>query len=231
MENAEHAPGETIRAVRKQAGMTLSDVSGATGLAVSTLSKIEKGRMSLSFDKLTLIGRALNVDIAELLNSAVQGSPPQSGSLGRRVVQRAGEGMLVETRAYKQYYMATELLHKRFTPILVEICAKSLDEFIAEFGSLIRHPGEEYTYVVEGELEFHSEIYAPVRLKAGDSIYFDSEMGHAYVKVSPGPCRVVCTCSARGREDTLIEQFVSASGKAGAADTRKPAKTVKVRKK
>src|SRR3569832_1506538 len=61
--------GEKIRKLRMHAGLTLSNVSGATGLAVSTLSKIEKGRMSLSFDKLTLIARALDVDIAEVLNA------------------------------------------------------------------------------------------------------------------------------------------------------------------
>jgi transcriptional regulator with XRE-family HTH domain len=222
-------PGETIRSLRKQAGLTLAEVGAATGLAVSTLSKIEKGRVSLSFDKLTLISRALQVDIAELLNSSTRGAPSQLGSPGRRVVQRAGEGLLVETRAYKQYYMATELLHKRFTPILVEICARTLDEFIAEFGALIRHPGEEYTYVVEGELEFHSELYAPVRLRAGDSIYFDSEMGHAYLKASTGPCRIVCTCASRGREDNIIEQFQTASEKtaAGAQKAARPARSKK----
>jgi hypothetical protein len=109
--------------------------------------------------------------------------------------------------------MATELLHKRFTPIIVEICARSLDEFIGEFGALIRHAGEEYTYVVEGELDFHSELYAPVRLRPGDSIYFDSDMGHAYVRASAGPCRIVCVCAARGKDDSLIEKFVSVSEK------------------
>lgn len=224
------APGETIRTLRKQAGLTLSDVSTATGLAVSTLSKIEMGRVSLSFDKLTLISRALGLDIAELLNSASQGRAPQPGGQGRRVIQRAGEGMLVETRAYKQRFMATELLHKRFTPILVEICATTLAEFVAEFGALIRHPGEEFTYVIEGELEFHSELYAPVRLRAGDSIYFDSDMGHAYVKASPATCRIACTCVSRGREDTVIDQFVTASEK-NAAALQKPARAPRSTKK
>jgi transcriptional regulator with XRE-family HTH domain len=205
------APGETIRNVRKHAGLTLSDVSTATGLAVSTLSKIEKGRMSLSFDKLTLISRALHVDIAELLNSAQGSGPASMGAAGRRVVQRAGDGQLVETKSYKQFYMATELLHKRFTPIVVEICSRSLDEFMAEFGALIRHPGEEYTYVIEGELEFHSELYAPARLRKGDSIYFDSDMGHAYICASAAPCRIVCVCAARGNDESLIQKFTTVS--------------------
>lgn len=205
--------GDKIRQLRTRAGLTLKDVSGATGLAVSTLSKIEKGRMSLSFDKLTLISRALDLDIAEVLNTQLGADSGAAGGAGRRVVERAGEGKRVETHSYKQFYMATELLHKRFTPIVVEITARSLPEFIAEFGALIRHQGEEYTYVVEGELEFHSELYAPVRLGPGDSIYFDSDMGHAYIRVSSGPCRVVCVCAGRGKDENLIQRFTSVSEK------------------
>jgi transcriptional regulator with XRE-family HTH domain len=209
--------GEKIRKLRARAGFTLKDVSAATGLAVSTLSKIEKGRMSLSFDKLTLISRALDVDIAEVLNAELGAEPRAGSGVGRRVVERAGEGRRVETHSYKQFYMATELLHKRFTPIVVEICSRSLDEFIAEFGALIRHPGEEYTFVVEGELEFHSELYAPVRLRAGDSIYFDSDMGHAYLRASQGPCRIVCVCAGRGKDDSLIQKFAGLSERSQAA--------------
>ena len=220
--------GEKIRKLRTNAGLTLRDVSGATGLAVSTLSKIEKGRMSLSFDKLTLIARALDVDIAEVLNAELGGSVSAApGGGGRRVVERSGDGQLVETHSYKQFYMANELLRKRFTPIVVEICARSLDEFTAEFGDLIRHPGEEYTYVLEGELEFHSELYSPTRLRPGDSIYFDSDMGHAYVRVSAGPCRIVCVCAGRGKDESLIEKFTSVSEKAATA--RVPARTRKGR--
>lgn len=43
-----------------------------------------------------------------------------------------------------------------------------------EFGEFMRHPGEEFLYVIEGELELHTQCYAPVVLKAGESIYLDS---------------------------------------------------------
>jgi mannose-6-phosphate isomerase-like protein (cupin superfamily) len=99
------------------------------------------------------------------------------------------------------------------TPILVEIRARTLDEFIAEFGGLISHPGEEFTYVLEGELDFHSELYAPVRLRAGDSIYFDSEMGHAYLKATPERCRLLCSCTPRGPDDEVdAHVFINTAG-------------------
>lgn len=209
------SPSEAIRHLRKQSGLTLSDVSERTGLTISTLSKLERGRISLSYDKLMLLSKAFGVDMAQLLGtSPTQAATPSqggSGAAGRRVVHRVGEGLSVETSGYKQVYLATELLNKRFTPLLGEARARTMQEFIAEFGDFIRHPGEEFALVLEGEIEFHTEFYAPVRLKTGDSVYFDSEMGHAYLKGSKQTCRIVAVCSPRGGDSEVMEPFISAS--------------------
>lgn len=203
-------PGEHIRSVRKRLGLTLSQVGERTGMAVSTLSKLEKGNVSLSYDKLMLLSRGLGVDMAELLQD-VQGARPAPSGGGRRVVHRAGDGQVVDTQSYKQTYLASELLNKRFTPLIAEVRARTLEEFKAEFGDLIRHPGEEFAFVIEGEVIFHSELYAPVTLKAGDSIFFDSEMGHAYLKASEDTCRLVATCAPRNGQDDMTQHFVEAS--------------------
>ena len=217
-------PGSTIRTMRKRAGLTLAELASRTGLAVSTLSKLEVGHVSLSYDKLMAISKGLGVDMAELLDSTPH---PGGGAThgGRRVVHRAGDGQHVQTRSYSQSYLATELLNKRMTPIYVELHARSLDEFFAEFGDFIRHPGEEFTYVLEGTVAFHTELYAPTLLQAGDSVYFDSEMGHAYLKASDAPCRTITSCMPRGRDETMKDTFVNASVKHASerAPRRKPA--------
>lgn len=206
------SPGETIRALRLGKGLTLAQLSERTGLAISTLSKLEKGNVSLSYDKLMLISKGLSVDMASLVDPKPQ-TPRRPGlAAGRRVVHRAGDGQLVETHSYRQMYLATELLNKRMTPIFVELRARTLEEFKKEFGDLIRHPGEEFAYVLEGEVEFHSEVYAPLRLRAGDSVYFDSEMGHAYLKATDEPTRLIATCSPRTEEDGMLaDVFAEAS--------------------
>jgi transcriptional regulator with XRE-family HTH domain len=209
-------PGDHIRSVRKRLGLTLSQVSERTGMAVSTLSKLEKGNVSLSYDKLMLLSKGLGVDMAELLHDTPGSRPAPSGG-GRRVVHRAGDGQVVDTQSYKQTYLASELLNKRFTPLIAEVRARTLDEFKAEFGDLIRHPGEEFAYVVEGEVTFHSELYAPVTLKVGDSIFFDSEMGHAYLKASEGTCRLVAACAPRnGQDDSMTQHFLEVSQRVAA---------------
>jgi hypothetical protein len=41
----------------------------------------------------------------------------------------------------------------------------------------------------------HTEMYTPARLEKGDSIYFDSQMGHAYIAVGDRPCRILSICA------------------------------------
>ena len=209
----DESPGARIRGLRLAQGLTLAQVSERIGLAVSTLSKLEKGSIALSYDKLLLISKGLGIDVASLVDPKPQLPRTPGLSSGRRVLQRAGEGQVVGTRSYRQTYLATELLNKKMTPLFVEIRASTLEEFTAEFGGLIRHPGEEFTYVLEGEVDFHSELYAPVRLRAGDSVYFDSEMGHAYLKATAQRCTLLCTCAPRGPDDEVdAHVFVNIAG-------------------
>lgn len=184
-------PGAALKALRRKRGWTLADVSKRTGLPASTLSKIENERMSPTFDKLARISTGLQIDIATLFGGDA-GADAQPAATARRCIVRAGEGKAIETRNYSHLYPAWDLLNKRIIPIVAELHARSLEEF----GELIRHPGEEYAYVLEGEIDLYTSVYAPVRLKAGDSIYFDSGMGHAYIAVGEGPCRVLSLCSA-----------------------------------
>ena len=207
------AAGDVIRNFRKRRGMTLSDLSQRTGLAVSTISKLEKGHAALSYDKLVAFSKALDVDISELIDTSPHSESLDAAVGGRRIVHRAGEGQTVETRSYRQTYLATELLNKKLVPIVAELRARTLEEFAAEFGGLIRHPGEEFVMVLDGEIEFHSDLYAPLRLKVGDSLYFDSSMGHAYLKASEATCRVLAVCSGRGAEEHMMETFIDASNR------------------
>lgn len=193
-------PGAVLKSVRAELGWTLSEVSGRTGLPISTLSKIENGKMSLTFDKLQRLSDGLGIDISRLFStSETEPAPAQFG--GRRSITPAGEGKSIETPSYLHLYPAAELLNKRLIPIVAEVRARSLQEF----GELIRHPGEEYAYVLQGEVDLHTDLYAPVRLKTGDSIYFDSGMGHAYIAAAAGPCRVLSICS--GSEASVIGAF------------------------
>ena len=188
-------PGAMLKKLRTEKGWTLQEVSRRTGYPVSTLSKIENDRVSLTYDKLTRIAAGLEVDFSSLFGA--QEAAPHEVLHGRRSVARAGEGRSIESKNYFHLYPATELLNKRMIPIIVELRARSLEEF----GEMVRHSGEEYFYVLEGQVDVHTSAYAPVRLNTGDSIYLDSTMGHAYIAAST-PCRVMAICC--GTESQLI---------------------------
>jgi transcriptional regulator with XRE-family HTH domain len=206
-------PGSVLKNLRLANGWTLAEVSRRTGLPVSTLSKVENDKMSLSYDKLARISRGLDIDIGQLFSS--EATPSLSLATGRRSITRAGEGRVIETETYVTTYCATDLLNKRFVPLIAEIHARST----AEFSEMVRHPGEEYAFVLEGTVELHTDLYAPVTLETGDSIYFDSGMGHVYINIGPGRCRVMSICS--GDESQLI----AASGGQDAASATSPTVT------
>jgi transcriptional regulator with XRE-family HTH domain len=183
-------PGMALRQIRKEKQWTLAEVSRRTGLPVSTLSKVENDKLSLSYDKLVRICQGLEVDIARLFSPGLtQGA--QSQATGRRIITRAGEGKEIPTDNYDHIYPAAELLNKRFNPIIADIRVTSLEDF----GELVRHPGEEFAIVLEGTVDFCTELYAPTRLEVGDSVYFDSGMGHAYIRVGEAPAKVLSVCS------------------------------------
>lgn len=191
-ENDPADPGSVLRSVRAARGWTLAEVRDRTGLPVSTLSKLENGKMGLSYDKLLKLGHGLGIDIAQLLTSSGTGAaPPLQLVNGRRVITRKDEERLIETDGYQYFCHSAELLNRSMHPMIVDVKAETLEQF----GELTRHTGEEFTYVIEGTLEFQCDLYAPVILKTGDSIYFDAGMGHAYLVVPPGPCRILSICT------------------------------------
>jgi transcriptional regulator with XRE-family HTH domain len=188
-------PGAVLKEERLRRGWTLAEASARTGLPVSTLSKVENDKISLTYDKLARLSQGLEIDISRRFGGS---DAPQQAVSGRRSITRASQGRSIDTKNYGHLYVAADLLNKSFIPVVAEIRARSLEEF----GELVRHPGEEFAFVLEGTVDLHTSLYAPVRLHAGDSIYFDSGMGHAYIAVGDGDCRVLSICT--GAEAQLI---------------------------
>jgi transcriptional regulator with XRE-family HTH domain len=205
-------PGAMLKGIRADRGWTLAQVSERTGLPIGTLSKIENEKISLSYDKLIRISDGLGIDISSLFGAKSK-SALEFVSTGRRSITRSGDGSAIETTKYSHLYLAADLLNKQIVPIIAELKARSL----LEFGPLIRHGGEEYAMVLNGVVEFHTELYAPVLLNKGDSIYFDSGMAHGYIAASHELCRVLSVCSSA---DLSSAHFAADAGQP--ADTRKP---------
>jgi transcriptional regulator with XRE-family HTH domain len=183
-------PGAALRAFRRQQGWTLAEVSRRTGLPASTLSRIETDQISPTYDQLSKVSGGLNLDMAQLLSGDMGDTKPVQTA--RRSVNRAGDGQILDTPMQSLRYLSVDLTNKQFAPIIGEIKAHSLEEA----GEFHRHDGEEFIFVVSGELELHSESYTPLRLRPGDSVYFDSGMPHAYVAAGKERCKILSICTA-----------------------------------
>ena len=167
--------GTLLRALRTRNDWTLKEMSERCGIPLSTLSKVEHDRLSLTYDKLLQISQRLNLRMSELF--AEETAAPEPAVTARRSIGRIDDAVRVTTPNYDYFYLCPELRRKRMIPVLTRVRAKSIEEF----GALVRHPGEEYIHVIEGRAEVHTEFYDPIVLEAGESVYIDSNMGHAYI--------------------------------------------------
>jgi len=196
------APSRALRNARLARGLSLRALSARVGMPYSTLSKLENGKMAMTYDKLIRLAQGLGIDIEDM----VTGTPHSAGpaAVGRRSISRAGKEPEAESERHEHFYPAADLLGKMMIPIIIHVRARSVDEL----GGLVRHAGEEFLYVLRGTMELHSDLYAPLPLGPGDSVYFDSAMAHAYVKTSEEPCTVLSVCAGSG-----IQQLAGAAGK------------------
>ena len=186
-----------MRGIRKRKGWTLKQMSERCGIPVSTLSKVEHNRLTLSYDKLQQVSARLDIRMSDLF---AESDDREDGKVtGRRSIGRIEDAIRVTTDNYDYFYLCTDLRHKRMIPIVTRIRARSA----AEFGDLVKHQGEEYIYVIEGAIEVHSEFYDPVRLSEGESIYLDSSMGHAYLTADGCDEATVLGVCSSAEEDLL----------------------------
>tara|TARA_R100001129_G_scaffold17206_1_gene11157 strand:- start:903 stop:1538 length:636 start_codon:yes stop_codon:yes gene_type:complete len=199
---------DVIRGIRTRNGWTLKQMSDKCGIPVSTLSKVEHGRLTLTYDKLQQVSDRLNLRMSDLF--AEEEDDSAAKVTGRRSIGTIENAVQVTTDNYDYHYLCTDLRHKRMIPIITRIRAQSAKEF----GDLVTHHGEEFIYVIEGAIEVHSEFYDPVTLKQGESIYLDSSMGHAYVTAQDCEEAVVlgvCSSADEGLLDSLMNLRAGAS--------------------
>lgn len=86
--------------------------------------------------------------------------------------------------------LANNLIGKRMVPMRARIHARALSDF-PEF---IRHSGEEFVYVLSGALELRFETGKSFKLAPGDSLYFDSSVGHVYLSLGEEDAQALVCC-------------------------------------
>ena len=148
-------------------------------------------------------------EITHLPKNLALNTPCTCVVTARRSIGSTENAVRVTTRNYDYYFLCPELRRKRMIPLITRIRAKS----VGEFGALVHHSGEEFIYVIEGRIEVHTEFYDPVTIEAGESIYIDSTMGHAYLAAEGcEEATVLGVCSSA--EEGLMESLMGLHGDA-----------------
>jgi transcriptional regulator with XRE-family HTH domain len=178
--------GQRVRALRRAKDWTLEQAAQRAGLARSTLSKIENGQMSPTYDALKKLAGGLGISVPQLFTP-----PSQDQVNGRMAVTRSGEGQAHATATYEHELLAGALTRKAMLPYRARIRARRFEEF----EGWVRHDGEEFLYVLTGVVQLLTEFYAPVELRRGDSAYYDAAMGHNVISVSEDDATILWVTS------------------------------------
>ncbi|HSG03263.1 MAG TPA: XRE family transcriptional regulator [Marinobacterium sp.] len=181
------ALGKRVKELRLSQNLTLEQASQLTGLARSTLSKIENEQISPTFAAVSKLAAGLGIALPQLFSQPKPDVAQKTNSAGRRDITRAGEGKLHPTPTYEHELLATQLSNKKMVPFKTNVRARAWEDY----SDWVRHEGEEFLFVISGSIILYTEFYEPIELHQGDSAYYDCEMGHALISISEQDAEVL----------------------------------------
>jgi len=183
--------GRKVRHLRQQRRMTLQDLADQTGLSKPLLSQIENDQVIPPLATLLRISKAFKVGIENFFQ--------EEDSCEKCILVRAGESRKLIQRGlsrggsppYIYHSLAYGKRDRNIEPFLMEFESRTWSDDL-----LVHHEGQEFLYLLEGEVEFHYGDRV-ITLSSGDSIFYDSSEPHGYVALSDGPPRGIVVLYSR----------------------------------
>ncbi|MFC5521063.1 helix-turn-helix domain-containing protein [Polaromonas jejuensis] len=181
--------GLRLREHRKARQLTLKALSARSGVALSTLSKMELGQTSVGYEKVAAAARALSLDVGQLFDGR---APAPAGAAAPSVVwSPVGAGPAYSSGNYDYRMLATDFPGKRMTPLHGRIVARER----GQFPDFIHHPGQEFVMVLSGRVRIEFETGEIIEVGRHESAYFDSGIGHIYVSLGRTDAQVLVVMS------------------------------------
>ena len=185
--------GREINGFRKKLGMTVAELSAASGISVGMLSKIENGTTSPSLTTLQMLSNTLSVPVSAFFRRFEE----------RRaaVFVKAGEGLHIDRRGTRAGHQYRLLGHTGSSDgsVVVEPYMIELTEQSNDF-TLFQHSGLEFIYMLEGEVRYRhaDKLYT---MRPGDSLFFNADAPHGPEEKIQLPIRYLSIISyPRGEE-------------------------------
>ena len=181
----ELAIGRSVRQFRDKIGLTIHELSGASGISAGMLSKIEHGTTSPSLSTIQSLARALHVPVTALFRDLEESR--------NATFVKAGQGLKIARRGSRSGHQYRLLGHAPHGPVIVEPYLIALNEKLETF-PVFQHDGLEFIYMLEGEMAYRHgrELYI---LEPGDALFFDSDAPHGPGELRKLPIRFLSVIS------------------------------------
>ena len=180
--------GQKLRTLRLKKKMGLVELGQHSGLSPALLSKIERGRLVPTLPTLLRVALVFSVGLEHFF-----AEPSRKPALAvvrreerKRFPEKLGDpepGYHFESLDYPAVDRLMSGYYVEFEPLPLERAKKH------------EHPGAEFIYVIEGKLSVRVGE-TDHQLAAGDSMYFDSSVGHGYRREGKKPCRAIVVTTA-----------------------------------
>ncbi len=165
--------------------MTLKDLAKQCGLSVSFLSKYENGKSSITVTALRNIAQALNVPIKVLI-----ASEEEQDLLVIRCEDRFSVVQNEKDHTIQDFLTKGGLFDMQVTVMHMPPHTSS--------GELGSHDGEEFIYVLEGEIVLKLEGHAPIHLGKSDMAYYFSQNKHGWENKKDEKAVFLAVTSSKG---------------------------------
>lgn len=166
--------GSKIKGLRESKNLTIEEISERSGLSADQINSIENDQYLPSLGPLIKIARALGVRLGTFLDDNDELGPVVCRAADReRDHSISFSNDTTDARKNMEYHsLAKQKAGRHMEPFIIDIQASEEKNF-----KLSAHEGEEFIYVMEGEveIEYGKKTY---ELKAGDSIFYDSIVEH-----------------------------------------------------
>ncbi len=182
MDNQLKEIARRIKELRQISEKSCEQMARIVGVSLADYEKCENGESDFSFTFLHKCALALGVDITDLVTG-------EEAKLSRFTIVRKGNGMLINRRNGFSYNdLAGNFKSKYSTPFVVT--APYIESEQNEPIALATHNGEEFDYILEGQLKVniggHEDILNP-----GDSMYYDSTTPHGMIAYGGKECKFI----------------------------------------
>ena len=168
--------GKTIKELRKRREWTLRKLSEASGLSANAISLIERGENSPTVSSLHRLAMAFEVPITDFF---------QEEQVNYCVFVEKGKGMRIQNADVELESLGFGLPHQQLEPFRMVVAPG-----MKTSSGTIAHPGQEFVYCLEGEIEYQveNEFY---HLKPSESLLLDASRPHGWYNPHNEPATIL----------------------------------------